>query len=110
LSVLGASSRTDPFAIRLASLDDTSVCPLARALRRRLRSRRLPTDIPVLYSTEPPLGPAAGEETDSAEALSESPCIRGRIRRALPSLSPIPGIMGLMAANHCILELLRGTS
>ena len=106
ISALGASSRTDPFQIRMASLDDTSVCPLARALRRHLRSRKLPTDMPVIYSTEPPTV-GIHECPEAEETHSEGPYERGRKRRALPSISTIPGIIGLMAANYVIFTLLR---
>ena len=109
ISALGASSRTDPFQIRMASLDDTSVCPLARALRRHLRSRKLPTDLPVIYSTEPPATAVHGN-SGATETHSEGPYERGRKRRALPSISTIPGIIGLMAANHVLFTLLREES
>ena len=41
ISALGASSRKDPFAIRIATLSQTVHCPLARALRRHLRSKKV---------------------------------------------------------------------
>jgi tRNA threonylcarbamoyladenosine dehydratase len=108
ISAMGASSRTDPFAIRLGNLNNTSACPLARALRRHLRVRKITADPPVIYSLEPPL--TAGGEDDSQEAEEESagPYLRGRRRRALPSISTIPGIIGLMAANFVIFEILKG--
>lgn len=109
LSALGASSRTDPFQIRVANLDDTSVCPLARALRRHLRSRKWPTDVPVIYSTEPPAG-SGHTDAETPEAHSEGPYVRGRKRRALPSISTIPGIVGLMAANYVLFTLLQKES
>lgn len=106
ISALGASSRTDPFAIRISNLNDTAVCPLARALRRHLHSRKIAANPPVVYSTEPPVEGAAD---DYGEDMTESagPYIRGRKRRALPSISTMPGIIGLMAANFVIFEMLK---
>ena len=106
LSALGASSRTDPFAIRLTTLNQTVHCPLARALRRHLRRRKVAADPPVLYSQEPPV--IARE----MEGIPQSPesvgaYSRGRKRRALPSIATLPGIVGLMAANYVIFELLK---
>jgi tRNA threonylcarbamoyladenosine dehydratase len=106
LSALGASSRTDPFAIRIATLNETIGCPLARALRKHLRRKKVIADPPVLYSQEPPVK-ASELEDFPQEPESSSPYDRGRKRRALPSISTLPGIIGLMAANYVIFELLR---
>lgn len=106
ISTLGASCRTDPFKIRVGSLSKTTVCPLARALRRHLHSRKIKADPSVLYSIETPV--TSAEEDDCAEIKeSVGAYVRGRKRRALPSLSTIPGIVGLMAANYVIVELLK---
>jgi tRNA threonylcarbamoyladenosine dehydratase len=106
ITALGASSRTDPFGIRLTTLSQTTGCPLARALRHHLRSKNVTADPPVLYSQEPPV--IAREIEDIPQAPeSVGAYTRGRKRRALPSISTLPGIMGLMAANYVIFELLK---
>lgn len=104
ISALGASSRTDPFAIRLTTLGRTRGCPLARALRRYLRVRNVIADPPVLYSEEPAVETHEGEGPPPASVGAHS---RGRPRRALPSIPTLPGIVGLMAANYVIFELLK---
>ncbi|MDD5712885.1 MAG: tRNA threonylcarbamoyladenosine dehydratase [Smithellaceae bacterium] len=105
VSCLGASVRSDPFQIKIAALDETAVCPLARALRRHLRSRRIPTDIPVIFSTENPRPLRTDMELNLE---SKGAYERGRPRQALPSLSTMPAIFGLIAANYVIMELLHG--
>jgi tRNA threonylcarbamoyladenosine dehydratase len=103
ISVLGASSRTDPFQLQLTTLNKTVNCPLARALRRHLRSKGISDDGAVIYSPEPPRGsllPMVEPMVESTDAY-----IRGRRRRSLPSMPTIPGIAGLMAANYAIFEL-----
>ncbi len=105
ISALGASSRKDPFAIRLATLSQTIGCPLARALRRHLHRKNIIADPPVLYSQEPPVIACQGENIPQAPE-SVGAYSRGRKRRALPSISTLPGIVGLMAANYVIFELL----
>lgn len=105
ISALGAAGKTDPMQVRLDTLTNTGVCPLARTLRRYLRGRGITTDIPVVYSTERPVeahrdGPAPSAEMSGTHT-------RGRARRSLPSLPALPAIFGLIAANYVILELLK---
>jgi tRNA threonylcarbamoyladenosine dehydratase len=105
VSALGAAGRTDPFRVRLARLGETSICPLARGLRRILHTKEIGTDLPVVYSTEPPV---ESREDGSAPVFETSGTyLRGRRRRSLPSLPTIPALFGLIAANHVILELLK---
>jgi len=103
ISALGASSRTDPFQLQLTSLNKTVNCPLARALRRHLRTKGIPDDVPVIYSPEP----SRPSLLAAAEPLVESTgaYIRGRLCRSLPMSPTLPGIVGLMATNYVIFEL-----
>ena len=52
ISSMGAALRRDLSQIRFASLDQTSGCPLARALRTRVRKAGLSARVPVVYSPE----------------------------------------------------------
>jgi tRNA A37 threonylcarbamoyladenosine dehydratase len=106
ISALGASCRTDPFAVRLTTLNQTVNCPLARALRRYLRSRKVIADPPVIYSQELPITARDVEGIPQAPE-SVGAYSRGRKRQALPSIATLPGIFGLMAANYVIFELLK---
>ncbi|OPY65726.1 MAG: tRNA threonylcarbamoyladenosine dehydratase [Syntrophorhabdus sp. PtaU1.Bin050] len=104
ISSLGAAGRTDPLQVKVSKLDETTICPLARALRRHLRSHGISTDISVVYSTERPLkihDDFAGPVTAAPDTYA-----RGRLRQALPSLSTVPAIFGLIAANHVILNMI----
>jgi tRNA threonylcarbamoyladenosine dehydratase len=103
ISSMGASGRTDPCKIRIDTLEHTTICPLARTVRRHLRRRQIGTDIPVIYSTEPVQKRA---ELVSAPTLATTGTyLRGRNRQVLPSHPTLPAIFGLMAANHVILAL-----
>jgi tRNA A37 threonylcarbamoyladenosine dehydratase len=109
ISSMGAAGRSDPTAVSIAALGSTRNCRLARALRRYLHTRNIPTDIPVVYSTEQQK-PASGENGSRAGPVLETSgtYLRGRPRASLPSLPTIPAIFGLFAANYVILELLEG--
>ncbi|MBN1546160.1 MAG: ThiF family adenylyltransferase, partial [Syntrophaceae bacterium] len=103
ISSMGASGRTDPGQIRIDSLEKSTVCPLARTLRRHLRRRRISTDIPVIYSLEAVWKVDVSLPTPTLATTGTY--LRGRDRQVLPSHPTLPAIFGLMAANHVILAL-----
>ena len=60
LMCLGTGNRLDPAALRVTDLAKTAGCPLARAIRARLRREGI-THLPVVASDEPALAPQGGE-------------------------------------------------
>ena len=93
ISSMGAGNKLDPTAFRVADISETSVCPLARVMRRELRKRGI-EHVKVVYSTEPALSPApADEETD---------------RRSTPgSVAFVPAVAGLVLAGEVIKDLIK---
>ena len=91
ISSMGAGNKLDPTAFRVADISETSVCPLARVMRRELRKRGI-EHVKVVYSTEPALSPApADEETH---------------RRATPgSVAFVPAVAGLIIAGEVIKDI-----
>lgn len=85
ISSMGAGNKLDPAAFRVADLYETSVCPLARVMRRELRRRGI-THMKVVYSTEPP-------------RISEN---GGRVPG---SVAFVPSVAGLMLAGAVVREL-----
>ena len=97
ISAMGAGNKTDPTAFRVADLYDTSVCPLARIMRRECRRRGIES-LKVVYSKEPPLCREA--PFDSTEELPAG-------RRALPgSVAFVPSVMGLILAGEVVKDLI----
>ncbi len=92
ISSMGASSRTDPTRIRVGDISETTVCPLARRVRIRLRRLGVTNGITAVYSTERPRSPLPPD--DEEETIR-----RGRIRHRQPSLSTLPGIFGYVAGE-----------
>ncbi|PIE58233.1 MAG: tRNA threonylcarbamoyladenosine dehydratase [Desulfobulbus propionicus] len=105
ISSMGAALRTDPALIRSGDISQTSGCPLARRVRKRLRREGITTGVDCVYSTEKlPLmstDPAMEEPGVSAGVYAE----RGRTRSVLGSLPTLSGIFGLMIANMAIRQL-----
>jgi tRNA A37 threonylcarbamoyladenosine dehydratase len=102
ISSMGAALRTDPTQVRTGPLSGVQGCPLARLVRKGLRRRGLPVELPCVYSTEPvAAGFTLPPEADEPHAIE-----RGRPRRVLGSLPTLTGIFGLVAANLALRMLL----
>lgn len=106
VSAMGAADRTDPTRVRVTDLSQTDVCPLARFVRKRLRRLGIASGPIAVWSDEPP----ATVPPDRWDAPDEPPDEgrRGRVRRTLPSLAPLPGIFGLTAANVVLHRVVAG--
>lgn len=102
ISSMGAALRTDPTKIRYGDVFQSSNCPLARHVRKRLRRRGIDSGIPCVYSSEKvDFEYRMPEEKDCATIHSS----RGRRRNVLGSLPTLTGIFGLYIANQAILQL-----
>lgn len=97
ISCLGTGNKLDPARLEVADIYATSVCPLARALRGRLRRAGV-ARLKVVYSQEPPLKPAADcPAQDAAQPVVGS--------------SPfVPAAAGLLLASQVVQDLLKGAS
>lgn len=60
ISCMGAGNKTDPCAFETADIYDTSVCPLAKVMRRELKKRGV-KKLKVVYSKEKPLKPSGSD-------------------------------------------------
>ncbi len=55
VSAMGFANKLHPEKIQISTLDKTTVCPLARIVRMKLRDQGLAARVPVVYSTEAPI-------------------------------------------------------
>lgn len=91
ISAMGAGNKLDPSRFEVADISKTSVCPLARVMRRELKKRGI-DHLKVVYSREEPLTPK--------QRLEEGG------RRSLPgSVAFVPSVAGLMIASEVIRDL-----
>lgn len=98
ISSMGTGNKLDPTKFQIADISKTSVCPLARIMRKECARRGI-RHLKVLYSTEDPISP-----TPDAATLAELP----EGRRALPgSVSFVPSVAGLIIAGQVIQDLIR---
>lgn len=91
ISSMGAGNKLDPTRFEVADISKTSVCPLAKVMRRELRKRGV-THLKVVYSKEEPLKPK--------EEISDGS------KRVLPgSVAFVPSVAGLIIAGEVIKDL-----
>ncbi|EFJ40312.1 hypothetical protein VOLCADRAFT_84545 [Volvox carteri f. nagariensis] len=106
LSVAGAGAKADPTRLKFVDISESSVDPLARALRTRLRKQHgVFGGIPVLLSTEKPrckLVSLADMETGNPLDYQIVPNFRVR---TIPVLGTTPAIFGMAAAGYVLCSL-----
>lgn len=83
ISSMGAGNKLNPTEFRVADISKTSVCPLARVMRRELKQRNI-TDVKCVYSTE-----------ESIEHAGEN----------IGSVAWVPSVAGLIIAGEVIKDL-----
>lgn len=98
ISCMGAGNRLDPTAFRVADIFKTSLCPLARVMRRELKKRGI-TKVKAVYSTEEPTVPLPGEDGDQKGTAG---------RPVLGSMAFVPSAAGLVMAAEIVKDLLKG--
>lgn len=109
ISCMGAGNKLDPTRLEVADIYETTVCPLARVMRRELRRLGVPA-LKVVYSREEPLTPVM----DEANSCSHScVCPKGAARtctsrRSVPgSVAFVPSVAGLIMAGEVVRGLTR---
>lgn len=85
ISSMGAGNKLNPFLFETADIYETSVCPLARVMRRELRKRGI-DHLKVVYSKEPPLPPLKEADGPGSTAF-------------------VPSVAGLLIASEVIRDL-----
>ena len=100
-SSMGAGNRLDPSQVRMARLNQTEGCPLARQLRGLLRHAGASLDLWAVFSRERPR-PAAPQE-----APGNGP--GGRRKTVNGTISYMPALFGVYLAGAILRQLLAGT-
>lgn len=97
VSSMGAGNKLHPEQFEVADICETSVCPLARVMRRELKKLGI-TGVKVVYSREPPIRPLD---------MPEPPDEKNPGKRHPPgSISFVPGAAGLILAGVVVRDLL----
>lgn len=95
ISCMGMGNKMDPTKIEVSDISKTSVCPLAKVMRKELRKRQI-NSLKVVYSKEEPLKPLNTGDTTNSE------------KKQVPgSISFVPSVAGLIIAGEVIKDLIK---
>ena len=95
ISCLATEGKLNPSRFEITDISKTSVCPLAKVMRRELKKRGI-KKCKVLYSKEEPIKSRESEES------------KGTAKRPVPgSIAFVPGTAGLMIAGEVVRDLLK---
>ncbi|MDD3126076.1 MAG: tRNA threonylcarbamoyladenosine dehydratase [Candidatus Izemoplasmatales bacterium] len=90
IAAMGFGNKLHPEMIKISLLSETSICPLAKTMRQKVKAAGLSLDTPVVYSQESPLLP-----TDTAVKIGSS--------------STVPSTAGLLMASYVINSFITQT-
>ena len=92
ISAMGAGNKLNPTKFEVSDIFKTSVCPLAKVMRKELKARNI-KKLKVVYSKEEPLKVESSFENN----------------KSIPgSISFVPSVMGLIIASEVVKDLLKG--
>lgn len=95
ISSMGAGNKLDPTRFEISDIYKTSVCPLARVMRRELKKRNI-RKLKVVYSKEEPVSPKFESDEESG------------IKRQIPaSIAYVPSVVGLIIAGEVINDIIK---
>jgi len=107
ISCMGAGNKLDPTKFEVADIYKTTMCPLAKVMRRELKKRGV-KKLKVVYSKEKPTRPM---EDMSISCRTNCICPPGAKhkcteRRDIPgSVAFVPSVAGLIIAGEVIKDL-----
>lgn len=108
ISSMGTGNKLDPTRFEVTDIYKTSVCPLAKVMRKELKARGI-KKLKVVYSKEVPIKP---KETDEISCKNHCVCPPGTKRKCtaknqIPgSISFVPSVAGLIIAGEVIKDII----
>lgn len=92
ISSMGTGNKLDPTALQVADISKTSVCPLAKVMRKELKKRGI-CKVKTVFSKEQPISPQDGGRQAEGGRLSPG------------SVSFVPSVAGLIIASEVVKDL-----
>ncbi len=92
ISCMGTGNRLNPGDLRVADISETTVCPLAKAVRKLLREQGITSGVPTVYSSEEPVS----SYTETVKS-----------RHVPGSIFSVPATAGIMLAVEVVRQIVE---
>ena len=102
ISSMGTGNKLDPTKFEVCDIYKTSVCPLAKVMRKELKQREI-KKLKVVYSKENPIKPNCDEGNNSCD---EEGKIKNGKRIVPGSISFVPSVAGLIIAGEVVKDII----
>ena len=109
ISSMGTGNKLDPTRFEVTDIYKTSICPLAKVMRKELRARNIKS-LKVVYSKEEPIIPNQYSEASCKQSCICPPGTKRKctIRNQVPgSISFVPSVVGLIIAGEVVKDIIR---
>ena len=93
ISSMGTGNKLDPTRFEIADISKTSMCPLAKVIRRELKKRNI-NSLKTVYSKEEPLTPINNDDNQEK-------------KQTIGSISFVPSVVGLIIASEVVKDLIK---
>lgn len=103
ISSMGAANKMDPTRFQVADISQTTVDPLARVIRHKLRKEGIRKGVKVVFSTEEPMKPRV--DVTQKIVPENAPEIR-KAQQPPASNAFVPPVVGLISVSVVVKELL----
>lgn len=104
ISCMGAANKMDPSRFQVADISKTTVDPIARVIRQKLRKDGIHKGVKVVFSTEEPMLPR--EDVTQKIVPENAPEIR-KAQNPPASNAFVPPVAGLIMVSVAVRELLK---
>ena len=97
ISCMGTANKLDPSKFEISDIYDTTICPLAKVMRKELRKRGI-KKLKVLYSKEEPIKIKTENYDEEKKEFNKN---------VYGSISFVPSVAGLLISAEVIKDIIR---
>ena len=107
ISCMGTGNKLDPTKFAITDIYKTTVCPLAKVMRKELKSRGI-KKLKVLYSTEEPISYEKNLQNEKEFQAKNTNEETKKYQKPVPgSISFVPSVAGLIIAGEVVKDIIK---